>query len=48
LETGWGRSDAWELYKNPGGLLYSRQDNNYSDSKVEYGVWRKQSKFGGI
>ena len=48
LETGWGRSDAWELYKNPGGLLYSRQDNNYSDSKVEYDVWRKRSKFGGV
>ena len=47
-ETGWGRSDAWKLHKNPGGLLYSRLDGNYSPSKVEYEVWRKRDKFGGI
>lgn len=48
LETGWGKSDAWIQHKNPGGLLYSRADKNYSDSVVAYDVWRKQDKFGGI
>lgn len=47
-ETGWGKSTAWKQYKNPGGLLYSRADKNYSDDVVKYDVWENQSKFGGV